>query len=53
MEACYPEQYATMFSGDDTTAPPGGESERDVDERVAAGVDRVRERRGSDAVTYC
>ncbi len=48
MEARYPEQYATMFSGDDTTAPPGGESERDVYERVAAGVDRLRERHGGD-----
>ena len=48
MEARYPEQYATMFSGDDTTAPPGGESERDVYERVAAGVDRLRERHAGD-----
>ena len=42
MEARYPEQYATMFSGDDTTAPPGGESERG---RVRAG----RGRRGPPA----
>lgn len=49
MEARYPEQCATIFSGDDTTAPPGGESERDLYERVAAGVDRLRERhRGDD-----
>jgi broad specificity phosphatase PhoE len=48
MEARYPERYAALFAGDDTSAPPGGESERQLYERVAAGVDRLREQHGGD-----
>ena len=48
MEARYPERYAELFSGDDTSAAPGGESERQLYERVAAGVDRLLEAHGQD-----
>ena len=48
MEARYPERYAALFAGDDTSAPPGGESERQLYERVAVGVDRLREQHGGD-----
>ena len=47
MEARFPERYAALFSGDDSSAP-GGESERQLYERVAAGVDRLREQHGGD-----
>ena len=47
-EARFPEQYASLFSGDDSCAPPGGESDRQLYERVAAGVDRLREQHGRD-----
>ena len=48
MEARFPERYAALFSGDDTSAAPGGESERQLYERVAAGVDRLLEQHGGD-----
>jgi broad specificity phosphatase PhoE len=48
MEARFPERYAELFSGGDSSAPPGGESERQLYERVAAGVDRLREQHGGD-----
>ncbi|MDD9986380.1 MAG: histidine phosphatase family protein [Spirochaetaceae bacterium] len=48
MEARDPERYASLFSGDDTSATPGGESERQLYERVAAGVHDLLERHGSD-----
>ncbi|MDE0220541.1 MAG: histidine phosphatase family protein [Spirochaetaceae bacterium] len=48
MEARDPERYATLFTGDDTAATPGGESERQLYERVAAGVDGLLERHGGD-----
>ena len=43
VEARYPERYAELFSGDGSFAPPGGESDRQLFQRVAAGVDRLRE----------
>ena len=48
MEARFPERYAALFSGDDTSAAPGGESERQLYERVAAGVDRLLEAHSGD-----
>ena len=46
VEARYPERYAELFSGDGSFAPPGGESDRQLFQRVAAGVDRLREAHG-------
>ena len=43
VEARYPERYAELFSGAGSFAPPGGESDRQLFQRVAAGVDRLRE----------
>lgn len=48
MKARDPERYATLFTGDDTAATPGGESERQLYERVAAGVERLLEAHRSD-----
>ena len=48
MEARDPERYAALVTGDDTAATPGGESERQLYERVAAGVERLLEAHGSD-----
>lgn len=48
MKARDPERYATLFTGDDTAATPGGESERQLYERVAAGMDGLLERHGRD-----
>lgn len=48
IEAKYADQYAALFSGDDSWAPPGGESDRQLFERVAAGVERLLETHGRD-----
>jgi len=48
MEARDPERYAALVTGDDTAATPGGESERQLYERVESGVERLLEAHGSD-----
>ena len=48
IKAKYADQYAALFSGDDSWAPPGGESDRQLFERVAAGVERLLEAHGRD-----
>lgn len=48
MEAHYPESYAELFSDDGSFAPPGGESDRQLFQRVAAAVERLRETHGHD-----
>ena len=48
MKARDPERYAALVTGDDTAATPGGESERQLYERVASGVERLLEAHGSD-----
>ena len=48
VETRYPERYAELFSDDGSFAPPGGESDRQLLRRVAAGVNRLREAHGRD-----
>ena len=48
MEARYPERYAEWFSSDGSFIPPGGESDRQLLQRVAAGVDRLRAAHGRE-----
>ena len=48
MEARYPQRYAELFSDAGSFAPPGGESDRQLFQRVADAVDRLRETHGRD-----
>ena len=48
MEARYPERYAELFSNNGSFAPPGGESDRQLFQRVGAAVDRLREAHGHE-----
>ena len=48
VETRYPERYAELVSNDGSFAPPGGESDRQLLQRVAAAVDRLREAHGHE-----
>ena len=48
VETRFPKRYAKLFSNDGSFAPPGGESDRQLFQRVAAAVDRLRETHGRD-----
>ena len=48
VEARDPERYAELFTDDGSFAPPGGESDRQLLQRVGAAVDRLRETHGRD-----
>ena len=48
VETHYPQRFAELFTNDGSFAPPEGESDRQLLQRVAAAVDRLRETHGRD-----
>lgn len=48
VEARYPDQYAELFADAGSFAPPGGESDRQLLQRVAAAVERLRAAHGHE-----
>ena len=48
VESRYPDQYAELFADAGSFAPPGGESDRQLLQRVAAAVERLRAAHGHE-----